>query len=119
LERYEHREDLALRFAEIRLQLLNCLSAFHRLQPVHNPGFEIVRSFHFVASSSSFLPRNKASGMVLTYFAVVTLRFAWPKSSLAAKASPVSWVKIVAAPLRPGVERLPFNAGTGTGSCGC
>jgi hypothetical protein len=82
LERYEHREDLALRFAEIRLQLLNCLSAFHRLQPVHNPGFEIVGSFHFVASSSSFMPRNKASGMVLTYFAVVTLRFAWPKSFL-------------------------------------
>jgi hypothetical protein len=39
--------------------LLNCLSAFHRLQPVHNPGFEIVGSFHFVASSSSFMPRNK------------------------------------------------------------
>ena len=57
---------------------------------------------HFATSaSSSLMPRINASGIFLTYFCCVTPMFECRNNSLAAKASPVSSVKMVAAPLRP------------------
>jgi hypothetical protein len=66
------------------------------------------------------MPRSNASGMVFTNFAVVTLRFACPNSYFAARASPVSCVKIVAAPLRPAYKdfhSIPFSFSVGAMSC--
>ena len=57
---------------------------------------------HFATSaSSSLMARINASGIFLTYFCCVTPMFECRNNSLAAKASPVSSVKMVAAPLRP------------------
>ena len=66
--RSEYKEDFAFRLLEIRRQFLNALAPFPFLQPVHDAGFEIAGWFHFVASSNSFIPRIKASGIFLTYF---------------------------------------------------